>query len=527
MGNSVQAAPLVSARPHRLFSGLPLLHSGVLLVLIGWLYFSILYRLIGQWVVDPNFSYAFIVPLFSAFVIWQDRQQLAAVLLSPSWAGLSLIVLALAMLVFGQLGVELFVSRLSLLVLLAGLIVLFAGWSWFRAVLFPWAFLILMIPPPNIILQMFTFPLQLLASRLATLMLQTVRVPVLRQGNVIELARMRLEVVEACSGIRSLLALITLAIIYGFLMEKRVWVRVVLACSAIPIAVLANGFRIFGTGLLVQYWDPDKAEGFFHLFQGWIVFVVSLLMLFAFHRLINVIWKPKAVLPAGPSRATQPARPMSSPNQFPRFLVAVFLMLVAAAGLEAHSQGEIFPPRQPLSALPAEIDGWTSTDETLDQPTLDILGPGEFLLRDYQDPANRQPWVNLFVAYFPSQKMGDTIHSPNHCLPGAGWTPISKQVVYLKGADGTSFPANRYVITQAGDRQLVLFWFQAHGRAVASQYQAKYYLIADSIHMRRSDGALVRLMTPMLPGESPNAAQARIMQLGDPIIPLLDNYIPR
>ncbi len=147
-----------------------------------------------------------------------------------------------------------------------------------------------MIPIPNLILQQFTFPLQLLASKLATGLLELVGVPVLREGNVIVLASMPLDVAEACSGIRSLLTLITLAIIYGYLMETRIWLRVVLVCSAVPIAVAANAFRIFGTGLLVQYWAPDKAEGFFHTFSGWLIFVVALALLFALHRVISFIW---------------------------------------------------------------------------------------------------------------------------------------------------------------------------------------------------------------------------------------------
>jgi exosortase len=195
------------------------------------------------------------------------------------------------MLVLGVLGAELFFSRTSLLVLMAGLIILFEGWGFFRAVLFPWAFLILMIPIPSLILQQVTFPLQLLASKLATVLLQVTGVPVLREGNVIVLAAMPLDVAEACSGIRSLLTLVTLAIMYGYLMETRIWVRVLLALSAVPVAVAANSFRMFGTGLLVQYWDPDKAEGFFHAFSGWLIFVVAMIMLFAVHRVITLIWK--------------------------------------------------------------------------------------------------------------------------------------------------------------------------------------------------------------------------------------------
>jgi exosortase len=277
-------------------SNLPRWRVVALLLLIAWLYASTLARLFLQWVGpahDPNFEHGIFVPLFALFVLWQDRKRLAAIVPAPSWLGLPLVVLSLLMLVLGVLGAENFFARTSLLILLAGLILLFQGWTFFRAVLFPWAFLILMIPIPNLILQQVTFPLQLLASKLATGLLEFAGVPVLRQGNVIVLASMPLDVAEACSGIRSLLTLVTLAIIYGYLMETRIWVRVVLAVAAVPIAVAANSFRIFGTGLLVQYWDPDKAEGFYHALGGWLIFVVALIMLFAVHQVVSLVWKTK------------------------------------------------------------------------------------------------------------------------------------------------------------------------------------------------------------------------------------------
>src|ERR1700675_4947564 len=210
-----------------------------------------------------------------------------------------------------------------------------------------------------------------------------------------------------------------------------------------------------------------------------------------------------------------------------RFWVVAVIMLATALVLQAHSRNEFFPPRESLSSLPPQIDGWTGTDSVLDQDTLDILGPGEFLVRDYENASQPQAWVNLYIAYFPTQKAGDTIHSPNHCLPGAGWVPTSREVVQIARPDGSSFPVNRYVVSKSGDRELVLYWFQAHGRAVASEYWAKYYLVSDSVRMNRSDGGLVRLITPMLNGESRDAAQARLMKLGSHFLPLLDSYIPR
>ena len=277
--------PIMSRPTNRLANW----YAATLLILGVWLYGPVLIRLTGQWWSDPNFSHGFFVPLFSAFVVWQDRARLRAIQPKPSTWGLPIIVLALAMLLVGTFGVELFLSRVSFIVLIAGAIIFFAGWSMLRAVLFPLCFLFLMIPIPVIVFSQITLPLQILASKLAAETLPICGVPVLREGNIINLPAMPLEVAQACSGIRSLMSLMTLAIMYGYLVERRVWVRVALALASVPIAVAANGLRIVGTGLIVQYWDPEKAEGFFHLFSGWLVFVFSLLMLFAVHRIFTFL----------------------------------------------------------------------------------------------------------------------------------------------------------------------------------------------------------------------------------------------
>src|SRR4029077_461666 len=346
MSNSVEVAPLLSTREGRVSSGLPRWQGVALLLLVAWLYASILGRLFLQWVNDPDASLGMFVPLFALFVLWQDRNKLRAIPSAPSWAGVPLVVVSLLVLVLGVLGADIFLPRVSLLMLLAGLIILFQGWTLFRGVLCPWAFLILMIPPPTLIMQHVTFPLQLLAARLSTALLELVNVPVLREGNVIKLASMPLDVAEACSGIRSLLSLVTLSIIYGYLMETRIWARVLLVCSAVPIAVAANGFRIFGTGLLVQYWDPDKAAGFFHEFSGWLIFVVALIMLFAVHRLISLIWKvgPAAPRDLAPVKQ-QPSGEIRMNAGSLRFGIVAVLMLATALLIQAHSHSEFFPPR--------------------------------------------------------------------------------------------------------------------------------------------------------------------------------------
>jgi exosortase D (VPLPA-CTERM-specific) len=502
-----------------------------LLILIGWLYASILARLFLQWVGphhDPNFEHGIFVPLFALFVLWRDRKKLQPIAPAPSWAGLPLVALSLLMLVLGELGAELFSSRVSLLILLAGLIILFQGWTFFRAVLFPWAFLILMVPIPRLILQQVTFPLQLQAAKLATALLELVGVPVLRQGNVIVLASMPLNVAEACSGIRSLLTLVTLAIIYGYLMETRMWVRVVLACFAVPIAVAANSFRIFGTGLVVQYWDPDKAEGFFHGFEGWLIFVVALIMLFAVHRVILLIWKGSPVAQRDLTYVKeQPAGEILMKPGLLRFGIAAVLMLGTAIGIQVLSYGEVFPPRKSLTTFPVHLRPWTGTDVPIEPDVLDILGRGgEYLSRNYHTENDSEPGMWLFIAYYPSQRVGETPHSPQHCWPGSGYTPIRNDIITVSLPGHAPFPANRYLLSKGTDQILDIYWSWAHDRAVASEYSAKYHLIIDSIKMHRSDGALIEIVTGMYPGETVEAAQQRIIPFAARVAPLLHDYVP-
>jgi exosortase len=293
--NTVLRTESSIARPSPAFFGaIPLSQATVLAALSLWLYWSTLAHLAAQWWHDPNFSHGFFVPLFSGFVLWQERDRFHRIAPRPSWIGLAVIAFAVSLLIVGQMGAELFVARFSILVMLAGAVILFLGWSFLRAALFPWLFLLLMIPIPNILFNQITFPLQLLASRVAAAVLPVFGVPILREGNVINLPAMALEVAEACSGIRSLMSLLTLAIIYGYLMEKRLWARWLLAIASIPIAVASNSVRIIGTGLLVQYWDADKAEGYFHASWGWIIFVISLAMLYLLHAVVRIIAPEKA-----------------------------------------------------------------------------------------------------------------------------------------------------------------------------------------------------------------------------------------
>jgi len=265
----------------------PAILSGALILL----YASILRHLVAQWWSDPDYGHGFFVPLFSGYVVWRLRGRWMNSEIKPSNFGLLVMFGAIGLLFLGSLGAELFASRFSLLVLIAGMIIFLAGWKLLRAVSFPLAFLLFMIPLPAIIYNQITFPLQLLASRCATFWLELVHVPVLRDGNVLILSNYSLEVVEACSGIRSLMTLISLAVIYTYFAEPRRWVRYLLVILMVPIAIVSNALRVMGAGVMAHQFGPAAAEGFLHGFSGWVIFLAAVVLLLVSHWILRHIGK--------------------------------------------------------------------------------------------------------------------------------------------------------------------------------------------------------------------------------------------
>ncbi len=259
-------------------------------------YHEVVLRLIRDWATDDNYSHGFLIVPIALFFAWERRHRLQAATPRPNWFGLVFLLGGLALLVAGTLGAELFLTRISLLGVLAGIVLVFWGWDYLRILAFPLGFLVLMIPIPAILFNQIAFPLQLLASRFGETALSAVGIPVFRDGNIIVLATTELEVAEACSGIRSLVSLLTLGIVFGYLADKRISVRVALALASIPIAILANGFRVAGTGIAAHYYGAAAAEGFFHTFSGWLLFGMAFVLLIAFQRAL-ILFMPPARVP--------------------------------------------------------------------------------------------------------------------------------------------------------------------------------------------------------------------------------------
>lgn len=470
------------------------------------LYVRVAPSLVRQWAHDDDYTHGFLILPLALYFVWSDRERLAKLAVRPSWLGAGLLLVGLAMLLVGSVGAELFLQRSSFVVVVAGLAWMLLGTGWLAALAFPIAFLLFMVPLPAIVMNAVAFPLQLFAAQTATFCLEVVGIPVLREGNVITLADTTLEVAEACSGIRSLQALLALGAVYGYFTQRAVWKRWALLLLSVPIAIAANAMRVSGTGFLAHHFGSEMAQGFYHSFAGWIVFVVAFAMLLGCGTLLGRF-------PDGKAReaADAPVAP-SSPARWP-VPVALALMLATGAMLWSRGQAEATIARRPLAEVPLQLDGWSGRELPMDERVLDLLKLTDHAMRAYAPPASgaagayegqlRQAAapVWLYVGYYGSQRTGATYHSPKNCLPGAGWT--FKSSVTVEGAlPGMPQAAvNRVVIEKGFDKQLILYWYQDRGRTVASEYDAKAYLIWDAMTKNRTDGALVRVSTPVVGSE--------------------------
>ena len=263
------------------FNGTLMIAASLLIAgFVVFLYHEVLWGLGSDWNNNPDYSHGFLVPFLSAYFIWERWNALSNETPSPSIWGIGLLSLGLFSLVVGLIGAELYVQRVSLIVVLSGLVLLILGWKCLWLLSFPIGFLIFMIPLPAIVVNTISFPLQLFAAETATFCLFSLGIPVLREGNLIMLASTTLEVAEACSGLRSLLSLLALGTVYGYFSQDVMWKRWMLVLLSVPIAIIANAFRVSGTGILAHYFGVEAAEGFYHTFDGWLVFIVAFMLLF-------------------------------------------------------------------------------------------------------------------------------------------------------------------------------------------------------------------------------------------------------
>ena len=497
---------------------------------LAFLYATVISKLVTDWWSDDNYSHGLIVPFVIAYILWVNYEDLRHTARRPQLRlGIAVILFALVMLLVGTLGAELFTQRVSLVAMIAGLIIYFFGLRILRELIVPFALLVLSIPIPQIIFNKITFPMQLLASRVAEWTIGLFNIASVRRGNVLqiiplgEVQPVALEVVEACSGIRSLMTLVTLGLILGYLTSERrnkisegwsrflanvdLWRTLILMMSAVPIALLTNSGRVTATAIATYYFGEGASKGFWHDSAGAIVFICGLGLLLGLNVLLRRIMPGRTEEIRGGSSYEKiwSGEYVTTPQT-----VALFILLLTGGvfiNWFVH-RGELQPQRVPLIQLPTTVGQWQArgADYRFDAATEEVLNADDYLVRTY---SSNYIWINLYVGYYASQRSGSTYHSPLNCLPGSGWEITGSGYTTITTESGLSFVANRYIVKNGNESHLLIYWYQGRGRFTASEYKDKVYTSVDSLTQRRSDGALVRFMTRMDLDEAGSEAALR------------------
>jgi exosortase D (VPLPA-CTERM-specific) len=482
-----------------------------------------LFELVRRWTTQEEYSHGFLIPLVTAWMLWTRRDALLASIGRPAWTGAVLILLAMLMHVIGALSAIFILSQMAFIMALLGIILAVGGFSLLRAAFVPIIFLVFAIPLPYFIDANLSLQLQLISSQLGVFFIRLFQIPVYLDGNIIDLGTYKLQVVDACSGLRYLFPLFSLSFLAAYLFHAPNWQRALVLLSSIPITIAMNGFRIGMVGVTVDRWGPRMAEGVLHFFEGWIIFIASALLLtleiyllarLSGRRFFDAFWVPPDVV-----RFSAEAKPEPT-GRTPLYACLLLICATVLTGLVISNRSEIIPERSRFVSFPAAMGEWHGHASLLEPQVEHGLALDDYILSDYGKPDGKV--VNLYVAYYASQRTGESPHSPLVCIPGDGWSITKLE----RTSYGAEHPLNRAIIERNGSKQLVYYWYEERGRSIASEYWSKWYLLSDAITKNRSDGALVRLITTVLPSELERDADNRLRLFMRDLLPSLSGYLP-
>jgi exosortase D (VPLPA-CTERM-specific) len=488
-------------------------------------------QMMGWLLTRPEYSHGVIIPFIAAFLVWQRRDEIERMPFNGSWSGVVMALVGAALGAIGKLSALFTIEHYSVVITLYGLVLALTGWRVFRLLWVPLLILLFMVPLPEFLYQIFSAQLQLFSSKIGVWFIRLVGISVYLEGNVIDLGTYKLQVAEACSGLRYLFPLMTIGFLMAYFFKTAFWKRALLCLSSIPITILMNSFRIGTIGVMVEHWGVQMAEGFLHEFQGGVVFMASGAIMVLEMMLLARIgadrrpWRELFGLefPA-PTPKTPPA--VVRPVPISLYAGTVVLVVVAALSLSLPERADSIPPRKSFTEYPTTLGPWTGRRETLGTVYLDQLMLDDYFLADFV--RGEAPPINFYIAWYDSQRAGRSAHSPRGCLPGGGWEIQSFTQRALPGVRAGAEPlrVNRALIRLGNQQQLVYYWFQQRGRVITNEYVVKWYLFWDALTRNRTDGALVRLVVALPPNGAAGAADQQLTQFAAAAAPTLTAYVP-
>lgn len=488
---------------------------------------------VGKWLGMEEYSHGLLMPFIALFLVWRQKHELARIPWRGCWRGVAVTALGLGLYFLGELSTLYVIIQYALPLVLYGLALATGGTPLARRLRIPLLFLVLAIPLPNFLYQELSSSLQLISSWLGVSLIRACGISVYLEGNIIDLGSYQLQVAEACSGLRYLFPLVALGVVCAYFYRGPLWQRALIVLSSLPVAVAMNSLRIGVIGVLVEYWGPGAAEGFLHDAEGWIVFMLCTGLLLAEVAVLARFGQPPrglrdalALSWPGPLLPTAPVREQMPP---PTLRAAgALLALAALLSLALDSRAETHPERAGFDEFPLQLGEWRGQRASMDPVHIKALKFDDYLLADYRPVDATAPPVNLYSAYYASQRKGESAHSPRSCIPGDGWRIQALDTLTLPHpAPGhPSLRVNRVVIQKGEVRQVVYYWFQQRGRDLTDEYRVKWFLFWDALTRNRTDGALVRLVTYVPEGEEPARAEQRLAGFLAALLPALDRYIP-
>ena len=492
-----------------------------------WAFYGGLERMVQRWETSEEYGYGYMIPMIVGFFIWQKKNELEDLEFTGNFFGVLLVIFGAALLVMGELSALFIVVQYAFLVTLFGVILSFTGWRVFKEILPALCLLVFMVPLPNFLNAGLSSELQLISSNLGVEVIRLFGISVFLEGNVIDLGVFKLQVVEACSGLRYLFPLAALSYMSAYLFKGAVWKKIIIFVSCAPITILMNSFRIGIIGVLVEHWGISMAEGFLHDFEGWIVFMACMVVLFLEMWLLSKVGSEKiAFADVFEIELPEPTGDASKERVIPSaFKVVVPVVLIMSLlPMIMESREEIVPVRESFKSFPMQVSEWVGRSGEIEREIIDILQFDDYLMTDYVN--NRNDAINLYVAYYQSQRKGASIHSPKSCIPGGGWQIQEHRKKELALENGEVLAVNRLFIQNGSSRQLVYYWFDQRGRNMTNEYIIKWYLFWDSLTKSRTDGALVRVSTNIDSNEDVGLADERLESFTKEISSILHEYIP-
>ena len=504
---------------------------GVTAALLGVIFFDALKYMVHVWGTREEYGYGYMIPFLTLFLIWVRKDVLEKTDFTGAWLGTGIVVLGLVLFFLGTVSAIFVISQYAFLTVLIGTALSITGWKGIRPIIVPLIFLAFMIPLPVFLYNTVSAQLQLISSEIGVAFIRLFGISVYLEGNVIDLGSYKLQVVDACSGLRYLFPLLSLAFISVYFFRAAFWKKVVIFLSAVPITILMNSFRIGVIGILVDRYGAGQAEGFLHFFEGWVIFMACLAILVLEMWLLSMVGSDRRPFSEAfgidfPEPTPEDANVVYRRIPSPLLLSVVLVAAAAAVTSLLEEREEIVPSRQEFSKFPLVIGNWHGDSGRLEDNVLDRLKLDDYMVGQYRNSDDHS--VNFYVAYYGSQRSGASVHSPRSCLPGGGWLIADHTVVPVDGValSGKPLMVNRVVIKKGDNTRLVYYWLQQRGRVITSEYMAKWYIFQDSMVRKRTDGSLVRLTAFVMPGEEINEADRRLTSFARDVSSLLPDYIP-